>query len=228
MHGGGTENLALEAPASFRISMSFAHALLARLRSHPVVALSGALAAIAGVVGLSIPTEGFWPTAAVVLGVLLGLMTLAAVSFWHEDQAARELQLSVEVGGVKVLEPKASKSAAILVVVHSSRITNRSRENRVSLGIRFVADRYTGELHLSLAARDMPESALKTPLEIGPQETRAGLLLFTLPDLFADMFGADVERALARRGPKSANARLEIEDYVSGRSITLPVPGSHP
>lgn len=95
-----------------------------------------------------------------------------------------------------------------------------------------MADAVRGELFVSEAseqkwkqfAEGNPPERLTTPLTIEPQDSKAGMLGFWLSDAFASVFGPHLKAA----GVARINPRLEIHDYVSDSSVTVPVPGSHP
>lgn len=172
-----------------------------------------------------------------VFAVLFVAAVSAAYVYWDRLRVAtRRVDLAVALGTPRLVEPKpATNGVDCLLVIPSVRITNRSPDNQVSLGIRFVADVLGGYLELDEAQGRKSQELysgqqplLTTPLTIKPQDTEAGILVLGLDPDFVALFGADPQRGLEGKGEGKTNARLEIEDYVSDTSVTVPAPGSHP
>jgi hypothetical protein len=141
--------------------------------------------------------------------------------------------LSVDLGRPRVLVPKeGSDTTDWLVLVGGVRITNRSLRHNASLDFTFVADARIGakgsHLRLEALRKDGSEGALTPPLELTPESTKTGQIAFRLPELFAQDLGEDSEHWLLRSGERGANSRMEIQDFISNTTITVPVPGSYP
>jgi hypothetical protein len=171
------------------------------------------------------------------LGAALALIVIGAVGSYRawdkaDHAATRLLELLVKLSSLDMLEPKPDTEAAgWLLVVWSARFTNRSSDNHVSLGVRLVVEIPGGHVELDEQSgrkwkQGPPEQTpfLITPLAIGPQSTQAGKLGFWLDPMIGGLVSDNLTAAVEKPGA----VHVRIEDYVSGRSITVPVPGSYP
>jgi hypothetical protein len=198
-----------------------------------VIAIVGIASLVAGAL-VFLLSQDLALSSTAVLAVLTAASFSTAHGYWRRLQAAM-LDLSVSVEALEVLEPKPATDAnGSMVLVKRVRVTNRSPENRVSLGIDFIADVPGGHLVLDEESGrkwkqvTSGQTLLQTPLRIESQDSASGVLLYWINDAFAGLLGADWIATLEGRGRNRAKPRLEITDHVSGRTITVPVPGTHP
>ncbi len=69
---------------------------------------------------------------------------------------------------------------------------------------------------------------LQTPLPIGAQNSVSGPLTFLLSPFFAEPFGVEIRETIEGTSRVPTTFKVEIEDYVSGQTIDLQVPGKYP